>query len=134
MLTVLLVVLSAIALAAAAFLYIRLQRQAADHRQLNATHQQLAREQEDFKTRYGAVLDVEVEKARVLQSFESERAKVQSDIANALEERRRVVRDLEAEKERARVQVDAAAQGRREELLAEQRRLEGIIAQIQINQ
>ena len=45
-----------------------------------------------------------------------------------------MVRDLEAEKEQARVQVEAAAQGRRQELLAEQGRLESVIAQIKVNQ
>lgn len=134
MLTVALGILAAIAVAAAAFLFLRLQKQAAAHRQLDDAHQQLAREHEDFKNRYRAVLDVEAEKARVLQTLESERAKIQADIAGALDEKRRVLEGLETEKQKARAQVEAGAQARRAELEAERTRLEGVIAQIKVNQ
>jgi hypothetical protein len=127
MLTVVFAVLAVAAAAAAIILFIRLRMQ-------GAVHRQLAREHDEFKSRYQAVIDVEAEKARVLGALEAERAKVQADIAGAQEERQRVVRDLEAEKQRARAQVEAAAQARHEELLAEQRRLESVIAQIKANQ
>jgi hypothetical protein len=127
MLTAVFAILAAAAAAAAIILFIRLRRQ-------GVAHGQLAREHDEFKSRYQAVLDVEAEKARVLGVLEAERARVQADIVGAQEERQRVVRDLEAEKQRARSQVEAAAQGRREELLAEQGRLEGVIAQIRVNQ
>jgi hypothetical protein len=134
MLTVVLSVLAATAVAAAALLFLRLRKQVDAHRQLDTDHQQLAREYEDFKDRYQAVLDVEAEKARVLQSLETERATIQADIASALDERRRVLGGVETEKQKARVQVEAEAQARRDELEAERVRLEGIIAQIRANQ
>ena len=134
MLTVVFIVLAAIAIAAAAFFFIRLQKQVAAYRHLDGTHQQLAREHEDFKDRYRAVLDVEAEKARVLQALESERAKIRADITGALDEKRRVLDGLETEKQKARTQVEAEAQGRRVELEAERVRLEGVIAQIKVNQ
>jgi chromosome segregation ATPase len=134
MLTVALGILAAIAVTAAAFLFLRLQKQIAAHRQLDDSHQQLAREHEEFKNRYRAVLDVEAEKARVLQTLESERATIQADIAGALDEKRRVLEDLETEKQKARAQVEAEAQARRAELEAERTRLEGVIAQIKVNQ
>lgn len=134
MLTVALGILAAIAAAAAVFLFLRLQKQVAAHRQLDDAHQQLTREYEDFKNRYRAVLDVEAEKARVLQTLESERATIQADIADALDEKRRVLDGLESEKQQARAQVEAEAQARRAELEAERTRLEGVIAQIKVNQ
>jgi hypothetical protein len=75
-LTVVFAVLAVAAAAAAIILFIRLRRQGAAHRQL-------AREHDEFKARYQAVIDVEAEKARVLGALEVERAGVQADIAGA---------------------------------------------------
>ena len=127
MLAIVFAVLAAAVTVAAVILFTRLRKQI-------AAHQQLAREHDEFKSRFQAVLDVEAEKSRILGALETERAKVQTAIAFAQEERQRVVRDLEAEKDTARAKVEAAAEGRRQELLAEQNRLEGIIAQIKVNQ
>jgi hypothetical protein len=120
-------ILATIAIAVSAILFVRLRKQV-------AAHQQLAREHEEFKSRYQVVLDVEAEKARVLQALEAERAGIQSQIAATLAEKQRVLDDLETTKQGARAQVEAAAQGRRAELEAERVRLEGIIAQIKVNQ
>jgi hypothetical protein len=125
--TIVFVILSVVVVAVAAVLFTRLQKEASAHRQL-------AHEHEEFKTRYRAVLDVEAEKARVLQTLEAERARIQSEIAGMLGEKQRVLSDLEIEKQRARAQVEAAAQRRRAELEAEQTRLEGLITQIKANQ
>jgi hypothetical protein len=127
MLTVFFAVLSAIAVAASVVLFLRLRKQI-------AAHQQLAREYEEFKSRYRVVLDVEAEKARVLQTLEAERAGIQSQIAATLEEKQRVQDDLVAAKQSARAQVEAEVQGRRVELEAERDRLERIVAQIRVNQ
>src|SRR5437588_1374026 len=127
MLTVVFAVLVVIAVAASAVLFARLRKQA-------SAYQQLAREQEDFKTRYQAVLDVEAEKALVLQALEAERGVIKSQIAATLGEKQHVLDELEGTKGSARAQVEAEVQGRRAELEAERVRLEGIIAQIRVNQ
>jgi Domain of unknown function (DUF4041)/Meiotically up-regulated gene 113 len=127
MLTVVFAVLSILAVAVAAILFVRLQKQ-------TAAHSQLSREYDEFKSRYQAVLDVEAEKARVLQSLESERARIQSEIAGALDEKQRALGDLEAAKQRVRGEVEAAAQAKGVEMEAERVRLEGIVAQIRVNQ
>lgn len=127
MLTVVFAVLAVAAAAAAVILFTKLRKQTAEH-------QQLVHEHDEFKSRFQAVLDIEAEKARVLGDLETERANVRADIAGAQEERQRVVRELEAEKQKARAQVEAAGQARHQELLAEQGRLEGVIAQIKVNQ
>jgi hypothetical protein len=145
MLTTILILLSATAVAAAVILFLRSRKQTASYQQLDATHQQLTREFSDFKIRFQSVIDaeaekqrvldgLEVEKSRILLALEAERARIKSDITGALDERQRVIEGLEATKQDARAQVEAAAQSRRAELEAERARLEGFIAQIRVNQ
>jgi hypothetical protein len=127
MLTVVFAVLSILAIAVAGIFFVRLQKQ-------TTAHSQLAREYAEFKARYQVILDVETEKARVLEALESERARVQSEIAGALDEKQRTLGGLEAAKQRVRGEVEVAAQARRTELEAERIRLEGIVSQIKVNQ
>jgi hypothetical protein len=145
MLSSLLVVSTLAAVTVAVLLFTWLQKQAASYRQLDSTHQQLAREYQDFKTRFQVVIDAEAErqrvldglegeKARILQALEQERAQIKTETAAALEEKRRVVDSLESAKWDARAQVEAEAQSRRAELDAERIRLEGFVAQIRANQ
>ena len=130
----LLILFTLSASAVAVFLFVRLQKQASSYRQLDLTHQQLASDYENFKTRFQVVIDVEAEKQRVLQALEAERAQVKSETASALEEKQRVLDDLETTKRDVRAQVEAEAQSRRAELEAERVRLEGFISQIKVNQ
>lgn len=134
MLTTILIILSVAAAAAAVILFIRLQQQAASYAQLDSTHRQLAGEYDEFKARFSIVTDVEAEKASVLEKLGIERARLQTVIASTLNEKNRVLDDLEAAKRRVRAEVEAEGQSRRAELEAERSRLEAIVAQIKVNQ
>jgi hypothetical protein len=134
MLTTILIILLLTALAAVVVLLTQTRKQAAAYRQLDSTHQQLTREYDDFRNRYGAVIDVEAEKARVLNDLEMDRVKLQASITDTQSEKQRVLEDLEAAKQRVRSQVEAEGQARHAELEAERAGLQVIIAQIKANQ
>lgn len=107
MLTFAFFILAAIAIAVAAFLFMRLRKQLAAYRQLDDTHQQLAREYEEFKDRYRAVTDVEAEARSRRAELEAERARLEGIIAQIKANQQELLEDLHDKRRQGEADMSA---------------------------